>query len=133
MPNQLKMPKIQSILGLREKGWSFVRIASELGIHRETVARYVRLHSKPSEAPPGSGGSKLSEAQPRSEAVATGRSDCEPLRKMIQEKVDQGLSAKRIHQDLADLVRISKNRKLVFGALDLERNISWKQTLNKFG
>jgi len=62
MSNQLKMPKIQSILTLREKGWSFTRIAKELGIHRQTVARYVRLHSKPSQAPTGSGGAKSTQA-----------------------------------------------------------------------
>ena len=38
MPNQLKMSKIQSILALRQQGWSFTRIARELGIHRQTVA-----------------------------------------------------------------------------------------------
>jgi len=43
MPNRLKMSKVKTILTLREQGWSFVRIARELGIHRETVARYVRL------------------------------------------------------------------------------------------
>ena len=58
MPNRLKMSKIQSILALRQQGWSFTRIARELGIHRQTVARYVREHSKPSEAPTGSDGAK---------------------------------------------------------------------------
>ena len=62
MPNQLKMPKIQSILALRQQGWPFIRIAEELGIHRETVARYVRLHSKPAEAPTGSAEPKPTEA-----------------------------------------------------------------------
>ena len=42
MPNRLKMSKIQSVLALREKGWTYSRIARELGIHRETVARYVQ-------------------------------------------------------------------------------------------
>ena len=39
MPNQLKMSKIQSVLALRQQGWTFTRIARELGIHRQTVAR----------------------------------------------------------------------------------------------
>ncbi len=42
MPNQLKMSKIQSVLALRQQGWTFTRIAQELDIHRETVAQYVR-------------------------------------------------------------------------------------------
>ena len=55
MANQLKMALIDSIQSLRAQRWSFRRIARELGIHRETVARYVRLaQSKPAKAPPGS-------------------------------------------------------------------------------
>ena len=42
MANQLKMAEIQSILTLRTRGWSFRRIARELGVHRETVARYYK-------------------------------------------------------------------------------------------
>ena len=112
MSNQLKMPNIQSILTLRQQGWSFARIARELGLHRETVARYVRLHSKPAEAPPGSDGPKPAEAPPGSEdskpsQVHSGselhvetRSDCEPFREIIRQQLDLGLDAKRIHQDL---------------------------------
>ncbi len=56
MANQLKMAEIHAILTLCVRGWSFRRIARELGIHRETVARYVRRArpaSKPSNAPIG--------------------------------------------------------------------------------
>lgn len=112
MSNQLKMPNVQSILALRRQGWSFARIARELGVHRETVARYVRLHSKPAEAPPGADAPKPAEAPTGSldskpSHVHSGgnldfetRSDCEPLREIIQQKLDLGLDAKRIHQDL---------------------------------
>jgi hypothetical protein len=43
MANQLKMAEIYSIVTLRAQGWSHRRIARELGIHRETVARYLAL------------------------------------------------------------------------------------------
>jgi len=43
MANRLKMANISAILALRERGWSRRRIARELGVHRETVGRYVRL------------------------------------------------------------------------------------------
>ena len=43
MANQLKMADIQCIVTLQGRGWSRRRIARELGIDRETVARYVRL------------------------------------------------------------------------------------------
>jgi len=45
MPYRLKMSKIQSIFALRQQGWPFARIARELGVHRQTVARHVRGHS----------------------------------------------------------------------------------------
>ena len=73
MANQLKMAMVQAIIGLLVQGWSHRRIARELGIHRETVARYDRLrkasgskpanptlgsdiedHPKPANATPGS-------------------------------------------------------------------------------
>ena len=77
MPNQLKMPKIHSIIALREKGWSLVRIAEELGVHRQTVARYVRQHSKATVAPTGPGDSKSTQAptgsdDPKSTQAPTG-------------------------------------------------------------
>ena len=36
------MATVQTILTLRERGWSNRRIGRELGIRRETVGRYVR-------------------------------------------------------------------------------------------
>ena len=42
MASQLEMAKVNAILKLRERGWSFRRIARELGVHRETVSR-IRL------------------------------------------------------------------------------------------
>lgn len=57
MANRLKMAEIQAIQTLRLRGWSRRRIARELGIHRETVGRYVDLaESKPANPPPGSEG-----------------------------------------------------------------------------
>jgi len=40
MANQLKMAMVNAILTLKQRGWSQRRIARELGINRETVARY---------------------------------------------------------------------------------------------
>src|SRR5208283_5265696 len=42
MSNQLTMADIQAVKALLEQGWSQRRIARELGINRETVARYTR-------------------------------------------------------------------------------------------
>jgi hypothetical protein len=43
MANRLKMAQQQAVIALAQRGWSYRRIARELGVHRETVARYVRL------------------------------------------------------------------------------------------
>ena len=42
MANQLKMAEHQAILGLARLNWSYRRIASELGVDRETVSRHVK-------------------------------------------------------------------------------------------
>jgi len=54
MVNQLKVAKVLSIQALHAQGWSQRRIARELGIHRETVARHLGQASKPAKAPIGS-------------------------------------------------------------------------------
>jgi transposase len=56
MANQVKMAMIESIFTLYRRGWSKRRIARELGLDRETVARHLRqgFESKPAIAPIGS-------------------------------------------------------------------------------
>jgi transposase len=57
MANLLKMAVIDTILTLHARGWSQRRIADTLGIHRDTVARYLRQATpppKPAIAPSGS-------------------------------------------------------------------------------
>ena len=54
MSNLLKVAMIDLILSLRRRNWSQRRIAQELGINRETVARYLRQAEaapKPASAP----------------------------------------------------------------------------------
>ena len=89
MANQLKMALAQDIQTLRGHGWSARRIARELGIHRETVGRYV-AGSKPASAPIGSASSR----QVGSPSMAA------PWRRIIIEKLEAGLTAQRIYQDL---------------------------------
>ena len=45
---------------------------------------------------------KSTQAPRGSSSDEKGRSDCEPLREVIEKKLDLGLQAKRIHQDLAE-------------------------------
>lgn len=125
MSNQLKMAQVQSILALSVRGWSQRRIARELGVDRETVARYVGLASaKPANVPTGSDGPGVVGEESNPAKLPTGsedrsngdeavvsesvviapavkrRSDCDPWRSVIEANVALGLSAKRIHQDL---------------------------------
>src|SRR5215468_3038656 len=112
MANLLKMAISESIRTLHHRGWSQRRIAAELGINRETVARHLRQVdplSKPAIAPPGS---EQDQGAPRAAVVTpdstpdpqthgNGRaSGCEPWRELIRAKCDLGLSAQRIYQDL---------------------------------
>lgn len=58
MANHLKVAKVLTIQALFDQGWSQRRIARELGINRETVARHLNLSSKSAKAPTGSADSK---------------------------------------------------------------------------
>src|SRR5712692_5789680 len=106
MSNLLQVAMIETILSLRQRGWSKRRIARELGIDRETVARHLRRQAaaKPANAPIGCCGPPEEEdPEPANDEGRRGgrASDCEPWRAAIQAKLDLGLSAQRIHQDLA--------------------------------
>jgi len=110
MANQLEMAMVNAILTLKQRGWSQRRIARELGIDRETVARYVNLpdagpkpatnaptgseDSKPANAPTGSVDQDPQNSGPESQ--------CEPFRKVVEDKLQSGLSRQRIYQDLRD-------------------------------
>src|SRR5271168_96736 len=112
------MAKVQSILSLHAQGWPQRRIARELGIDRETVRKYVEQQicgAKPANAPTGSAGSKpatlagLPAADPKPANAPTGSSfppgppsQCKPYHDQIVAKMAAGLSARRIHQDLAE-------------------------------
>lgn len=115
MANRLKMAAVDSIYTLLARGYSQRWIARTLRIDRETVrrhARSARSGSKPAGAPPGSsvlgssadavGDSNPATAPPGSMPM-TGPvqpSTCEPFHEVILAKLEQGLSAKRIWQDL---------------------------------
>jgi transposase len=89
--NQLKMDIQLAINTLSRNGWSQRRIARELGVDRETVARYRKLarqaqEPKPAIVPAGSKSGRLSH--------------CQPFKTIIQAGLERGLSAQRIYQDL---------------------------------
>jgi len=121
MANRLKMATIDAILTLHQRNWSIRRIAKELSIHRDTVARHILLNQPPSkqaEAPIGSPedcaeakqatrqGGAHDAKQARRPSTPAGASDhrqaslCEPWRQVILNKLQTGLTAQRIYQDL---------------------------------
>jgi len=90
--NHLKMADRQRIQALLELGWSHRRIAREVGVDRETVARYARAdRSNPANLIVGE---KPSSSGPSSMAAAHDA--------FIRQGVKQGLSAQRIWQDLVE-------------------------------
>ena len=104
--NQLNVNLQHSIPTLATQGWSARKIARQLGIHRETVGRYLSprapgADSKPAIVTPGSAepaDSKPAIVTPGSLAGRT--SQCAPWAPFIEEGLLAGLSAQRIHQDL---------------------------------
>lgn len=118
MANKLMVQDIQAIKQLRTKGWSLRRIARELRISRNTVREHLR--PKQPEVEVGGVGPESwvagpADAQtdplstPGSGVQATGsqpasptgrRSLCDDYRSSIGGKLEQGLTAQRIYQDL---------------------------------
>ncbi|HEX7375962.1 MAG TPA: hypothetical protein VF278_02565 [Pirellulales bacterium] len=121
MANQLAMDKVQAIKGLEEAGLSERQIAATLSISRKAVRRHLGRGSPKDtkaptgKAPTGSDDSKdtkaptgsavpeeASAAAPETTGTATSRSLCEGFRQVISAKLEQGLTAQRVFQDLRD-------------------------------
>lgn len=112
MSNQLAMDKSQAIHHLHHSGYSERKIARTLGISRNAVRRHLATGqandttAQTGSAQTGSGGSNDTTAQTGSSSSATveptaeSGSQCEPFRSLILDKLAQGLTAKRIYQDL---------------------------------
>ena len=116
--NHLCMSTCEAIKAVALKGWSGRRIARELAVNRETMARYLGP-SKPAIPPPGSApppesnpaipplgsegtgtGSAPKPAIPTVGSRAGRRSLCEVHLTEITLAIEQGLSAQRIYQNL---------------------------------
>lgn len=116
MSNRLAMDKVLAINSLASKGMSERQIAATLGVSRKAVRRHLgRDGSKETKAPTGkaptgSGGAKDTKAPTGSEPGQEGaletptgsRSLCAAYHAIIAEKLEQGLTAQRIFQDLQE-------------------------------
>src|SRR2546425_250910 len=106
MGNYLQMASQQQVKALLELGWSHRRIARELGVHRETVSRYARGRGARPEANPiaVARGSppETATVQNRPNPITGPPSAAAPYQAFIEQRLDQGLSAQRIWQDLIE-------------------------------
>jgi transposase len=132
MANRIKMAIETAIKVLRKQGWSKRRIARELGIHRDTVRRYLdneEKDSKPATLTTGTDSSANVDSYGLAPSsthngtpskcttpttgidselvkVTAGNSGpfskCHPYRNIIKQKLEAGLTAQRIFQDLCD-------------------------------
>src|SRR5438105_1578037 len=119
MANRLKVHEQNAIEQLTAQGWSGRRIARQLRIDRKTVRRYLRAASKsPTISTPGSAESEASKSPISTAGSGTGPewvtealqaeagrpSLCDSQRLRIEAKLEGGLSAQRIYQDLVSEV-----------------------------
>jgi transposase len=120
MANLLKVHEQNAIQELAAKGWPQRRIAKELNLDRKTVRRYVRAISKSptiltagsgavaeSKSPISTAGSSMgpelvTEALEKLQSKPGRPSMCDPHREAIVAKLELGLSAQRIYQDLVE-------------------------------
>ncbi len=117
MANQLTVQAQDTIRALTKQGWKIRRIAKELGISRNTVRQYVRAMEatpSPTDGSPSAGGSPPTASQtdppfdpretqidPLSTSGKMGRKSlCDSHDSLIRTKVENGLTAQRIFQDL---------------------------------
>jgi len=97
MSNTLKVSMIETIKELAARDWSVRRIARELGVHRNTVRKYLDAESKCTISTAGSSGVPNSKCT----ISTTGRKSLsEAHDEYIKEALTCGLSAQRIFQDL---------------------------------
>jgi transposase len=124
------MADIQAIRTLHASGNSDRRISALLGVHRETVAKHTAAPTGLPNAPTGAGSGVAESGPPEPDGGVSGQnrpdqpsvgapptgseaepnastgppSSCAAHQELIERKLQQGLSAQRIHQDLIDEV-----------------------------
>ena len=145
MANRLAMDKVQAVKSLEAAGLSERQIARTLGVSRKAVRRHLgRIASKDTKAPTGSSAHRVDapkdtkaltgSGEPESPPAEASRSLCQAYREAILAKLEQGLTAQRIFQDLRDeqgftgqyhsvrryVRRLSQHSELAFRRIEVE-------------
>ena len=103
MARQLTMATQNSIKTLHDSGHSNRKIARLLGVHRETVGKYVSQETDDVDSIPAKPDHRDQGTEEPGTATSSGPQNyCEPFRQIILDKLDRGLTGTRIHQDLRD-------------------------------
>ena len=96
MASRLTMAKQTTIQTLHQSGHSNRKIAELVGVHRETVGKYVAAADQSGDSIPAKPDHRGSERKNGP------KNQCEPFREIILKKLEQGLQGTRIYQDLRD-------------------------------
>jgi len=105
MPSSLPRSVVANILELRRAGISIREISRRLGVHRETVGKYLkRFESQIQNTVGQQEDDRPALVVTRISGTSTKRtglrSRCEPFRELIIERVNQGLTAQKIFEYL---------------------------------
>jgi len=100
MGNYLKVHKRQQVISLLELGWTYRRIESETGVRRETVSGYDQ--QRRSNAAKVTAGSPANAAKVTAGSELPARSLAAVHKEAIIKKLESGLTAQRIWQDLVE-------------------------------
>ena len=104
MATSLTQSVVANIQELRRAGVSIREISRRLGVHRETVGKYLKRLENQSPNAVGRPDARPDVVEPEISVASTRRpgpqSRCEPFRELIIERVNQGLTAQKIFQYL---------------------------------
>jgi transposase len=101
MANRLAMDKSQAIKSLAATGMSERRITRTLGVSRKAVRQHLE-RGAPKETKAPLGEAPTGSTEPPESLADESRRLCAAYRSSILEKLEQGLTAQRIFQDLRD-------------------------------
>ena len=127
MSNVLKVTDQEAIRSLFEKGWSRRRIARELCVNRRTVKRYASKCTTNSTTGSAEGEEPKCTTNSTTGKKPGPKSQCEAVGERIVAKMQRGLSAQRIYQDLVEETGFSASYESVKRYVSKLKASQWEQ------